>query len=358
MKKSLDQRFKDFLNTLSEIENIDQLNLTHQQKRAKKADYFGQNRKLIIELKSLETDTQPKVEKILEPHQSRPEFPDFFGGWEVNKILKHLPDGNDINKEIVEAVTSSLQTIYRKANRQIRVTKATFQLPDAQGLLIILNENIDVLTPDHIIYRLRRTANKKHPDKSYQFVEIDYVLVISEAHFSIAPNNEMGYLILHIPMNIFSVFKYEKFVKYLAEKWTEYNNIPHYDLGELRTPDDLKTISVSQFEREQKKLVPRHEAWRRYYKRNPYFHSFNEDKLKWMFKIIMEGCANGILKGATQKQKNDAHFWMETFTHFLEELRNRGLDMKIFAPEMKKLGKEIESEMKDRFPDMDDNFSA
>lgn len=135
MKKSLEQRFKEFLDTIAGVENIDNLNMTQQQKEAKKADYFAENRQLIIELKSLETDTEPKVEKILKPHRSRPEFPVFFGGWEVSKVLKHLPDGEEINKELHLAITSSLKDIYRKANKQIRTTKSTFSLPNSQGLL-------------------------------------------------------------------------------------------------------------------------------------------------------------------------------------------------------------------------------
>lgn len=88
IEKKLDTRFKEFLDTFAGIENIDNLNLTQQQKDESKADYFAENRQLIIELKSLETDTEHKIEKILEPHRSRPEFPDFFGKWQVSKILR------------------------------------------------------------------------------------------------------------------------------------------------------------------------------------------------------------------------------------------------------------------------------
>jgi len=357
MKKSLEDRFKKFLDTFVGVENIDNLNMTQQQQESKKADYFAENRELIIELKSLETDTQPKIEKILEPYRSSPEFPHFYGEWEVHKILNHLSNGSELNKEIVESVTSSIQTIYRKSNKQVRTTKSTFQLPNSQGLLIVLNESIDILTPEQVVWRLKQTANKKHPDKSYQFVEINYVVHISEAHFSPSPNKEMGFLIIHQPINNGFVFRYEEFVKKLTRKWTEFNNIPFYDLGELNSIKDLNALSVVQYKKEQEKLIPRHESWRRYYRRNPYFHSFDERKMKWIFKIIMEGCTNGMLKGATKKQKDNVHFWMEVFTHFLEELRNRGMDMKIFASEMKELGKEIEKEMKSRFPDLEDNLS-
>jgi len=38
---------------------------------------------------------------------------------EVHKILKHLPDGDKISRQLADAITTSLQEIYRKANKQI-----------------------------------------------------------------------------------------------------------------------------------------------------------------------------------------------------------------------------------------------
>lgn len=279
MKETLEQRFKQFLDTFVGIENIDNLNMTQQQQNASKADYFAENRQLVIELKSLETDTESKIEKLLEPHRSRPEFPVFFSGWEVSKVLKYLPDGEKINKEIHLAVTSSLQDIYRKANRQIRTTKATFNLPNSQGLLIILNEKIDVLTPESIIYRLRQTAHKKNPDGSYQFIDINSILIISEAHFSPTQNNLMAFPIIHMPIEPINNFKHASFTELLTDKWSEYNKIPLFDLGRLDSPKNLKVESVSKHHKESKSYVSRQEVWERYYKRNPYFRSYDEGML-------------------------------------------------------------------------------
>ncbi|HEX8264968.1 MAG TPA: hypothetical protein VF596_06050 [Pyrinomonadaceae bacterium] len=352
IEKKLDQRFKEFLAKLTQVENIDNLNLNQQQKDESKADYFAESRQLIIELKSLETDTEHKIEKIHEPQRSRPEFPDFYGEWQVSKILKYLPDGKEINRQIIDAVTSSLKEIYRKANRQIRTTKLTFNLPDAQGLLILLNQKIDVLAPDVIFYRLRKIANKKNPDKSFQFPEINYILLINEAHYSPAPNNSMGFFILHQPINNVSKFKHENFLENLTKKWAEFNNVSLHGLGELKSLKDLKPSSVAQYNKEQEKLIPRHESWRRYYRRTPYFSSYDEDMMKWMFEIIMSELAPSMLKGATQQQRDRGFFWLEIFTHFLEEVNYRGMDMKIFKPITKRLGEEIERQMKERFPDL------
>ncbi len=351
--KFLHQRFKDFLETLDNVENIDNLNLTPKQRDAKKADYFAINRKLVIELKSLETDTEYKVEKILEPYRSRPEFPHFFGGWEVNKILKHLPNGDEINRQMVEAVTSSLREVYRSANKQIRTTKETFDLPNSQGLLIILNQKIDALAPQHIDYQLRRMLGKKHPDGSFQFPDVNYVLIFSEAHFSPAQNNLIAFPIMHLPIGIVYEFQHTDFANHLSKKWTEYNNVPFIDGGNVKSVKELNIKSVAQSKKDSERLIPRHEGWRRYYRKNPYFHSYDEKKLIWLYKIIMGQLTPGMLKGATKRQKEGVRFWIEVFTHFLEEIDSRGIDFKIFQPASKELAEEIDREMKIKFPHLD-----
>lgn len=351
-KKNLDQRFKEFLHTLQEVENIDNLVLTNKQRDSNKADYFIKNRQLIIELKSLETDTEYKIEKILEPHRLRPEFPDFYDGWEIHKILKHLPDGDEINRQLADAVTSSLEEIYRKANKQIRTTKTTFGLPSSQGLLIVLNERVNVLTPEHIIYKLRKTLRKKHPNGDFQFPQVNYVLVLSEAHFSSVENEIMAFPIIHLPVGIICEFQHKDAVDFIVQKWTEFNDIPYLDGGEVNSLHELKLRSVSRHLEDSKTSIPRHESWRRHYRRNPYFRSYDDKKMLWMFKMIMSELTPGFLKGANQRQHRNTNFWIEIFTHFLEEVNHRGTDMRFFAPVMKELGKDIEEEMNKRFPNL------
>ncbi len=157
-ERTLDQRFKEFIDALYGVESIDALAMTSEQQTSSKADYFAEDRQVVIELKSLETDTEHRVEEILKPHRSRPEFPEFFGGWELSKVLKHLPDGEEVKRQATKVVTDSIARLFRKANSQIRSTKATFGLPNSKGLLILLNQKIDVLSPELIIYRLLQTG--------------------------------------------------------------------------------------------------------------------------------------------------------------------------------------------------------
>jgi hypothetical protein len=104
-----EDRFIAFAKTLPGAEYIDEMDLTLEQKEARKADFLFEDRRIICELKSRKTDTGGKVEEILSPHKERPEWPIFFGSVEVREILKHLPDGDRINRQIFDAITTAIK---------------------------------------------------------------------------------------------------------------------------------------------------------------------------------------------------------------------------------------------------------
>ncbi len=55
----------------------------------------------------------------------------------------------------------------------------------------------------------------------------------------------------------------------------------------------------------------------------------------------------------TLDEKEGVKFWGEVFTHFIEEVNYRGIDFRIFQPASKELGKEIDREMRIKFPHLD-----
>jgi len=93
-----------------------------EQRKAKKGDYLFACRSIIGELKALYDDTSSKMEAILEPHRERPEWPLFYSEQQLHTVLKHLPDGEEIQRKIFDAITASIEGVIEKANRQIRST--------------------------------------------------------------------------------------------------------------------------------------------------------------------------------------------------------------------------------------------
>lgn len=168
MKSSLENRFKQFMSQLPFVEVIDALYVSENNIESKKADFFLDNRRLIVELKSLQIDPEYKAHEEIEKHRNREDFPLFYGKMEISKILKYLPDGDSINESIFYKLSRSVETSFRKANKQIKSTKKIFNCEDACGLLIFLNQEIDILSPELLAHRVSQLLTKKNNHSQYQ----------------------------------------------------------------------------------------------------------------------------------------------------------------------------------------------
>jgi hypothetical protein len=334
-KMDVEDRFIAFAKTLPGAEYIDEIDLTREQKEARKADFLFDNRRIICELKSLKTDTGGKVEKILEPHKERPEWPIFFGTVGVQQILKHLPDGQQINRQIFDAVTSAIKDLTRSANGQIRRTKETFNLPSAGGMLVILNEFIDILSPDVIARRLDELFRKRNPDGTPQFPEINAVLIINESHYTQVTPDLQGIpaLIMTNPM-VPDLVDATGYISSLQPKWAEYHGVPLVTMkgGVL---DEVKFESIKKAGSRPDGKIRRQDMWRRQYRLRPYLQSLSKQELIEYFGRLMSAMKPGLLKGGSEEQKAKMREMMEPWTHLLEEINRRGMDMREFSPVMK-----------------------
>lgn len=102
----LEHRFHRFIASLQGTEAIDTLLANSHLENERRADYLLADRRVILELKELKTDTSPKVDKELDKHREKEEFPLIYGEVELQQILRHLPDGATINRRIYGSVNS------------------------------------------------------------------------------------------------------------------------------------------------------------------------------------------------------------------------------------------------------------
>lgn len=221
-KESFIDRFNAFLGAQIGAEAIDSLDLTKEQAAADHADYFLQARHIVVEIKSLQTDTARKMEPILAPHMARPEFRD-FPAHGIDPVLDALPDGNEIRDTIYRAITESVEGAVEKANRQIRETKRTFNIPEAYGLLVVLNDSVLILNPTTVAKRVAQCFTKRTPGGEPRFIEIDAAWLLNERHLTnIAGRNAVMDLILQNSQN--NRGKYASAVAdLLSEQWAAFN---------------------------------------------------------------------------------------------------------------------------------------
>ena len=339
--KNLEGRFTAFAHTIEEAECIDDLDLTPEQETAKKADYFFNSRAIVSEFKSLQTDTSQKIATILEPYRDSPEWPMLYGEQELQKVLSFLPNGKELNTQIINAVTDSIEGLIESANRQIRSTKESFGLHDAGGLLIISNEDIAVLAPDVVAFRVRKTLRKKTQSGSVRYSHINVVMVINAGHYAQLTPALKGVPILIIPTGNPDPNRVEDFTNSLLPRWAAFDRQP---LIKVET-EDFPKLTFERFEKHvaTPKHIKRYEYWRLQYRRARYLQELNDDELLNHGRQLLEDIGPRFLKGAPETPQNLMARLMERFTHFLEETRLRSLDLRRLVPEQSNFTERLES---------------
>jgi hypothetical protein len=334
--KNLEGRFKVFLRDLEGAECIDDLPLTPEQQKANKdepskADYFFDNRKVIGELKALYTDATTKVEAILAPYRKTPEWPIFFGEQDLQKILRQLPDGARLGARIIDAITDSIEGVVEKANRQIRTTKETFGLPDAGGLLIILNDAVDILSPDLVTRRVRKALNKRTADGGPRFPHVSAVLLIGGAHYTQMTPSLKAMPILLLPNTVPEAERVDEFVSVLNKKWSAFEGRPLIDLD----PETASRLDFHRLSDDAKRAaagpLTRQDYLSAMYERNPYLRQLSEEQVLDFGSRALEDMAMRLIKGAPPAPKEEMEEIMIRWSNFLDEAKYRAIDMRKLA---------------------------
>jgi len=334
-RKTLEERFIDFAKNLDEAESIDSLKLIPDQENAEKADFLFNRRRVICELKSLKKNTEYKVTEILLPYQERPEWPIFYGEWEISKILRYLPDRERIHRKIFEAVASAIEGVIRKTNSQIKSTKNSLNIPFADGLLVLLNDMVDILSPEVIVHKVFEVLLKRTTKGEARFFQIKIVWIINETHFiQTTPSlRTIPSFILFNPLSN-ATAEIEIFVESLQPKWAAYNGLPFMGMqGESFRGFEFKKIRDKNTK--QKDPMTRAELFRLNYNRHPYLRSLSKDELLTFGHRVFEELTPQFLKGTPKKPLDQIGEVLKRWADFLEEINIRGIDMREFGAWMK-----------------------
>jgi len=296
----------------------------------KRADVFFEDRRVVCEVKSLETDTSGKIDQILKPYRTTPEWPLFYGKWHISRVLKHLKDGPRLSQKIGTAVTSAVAEQAKSANRQIRETKAAYQLPASEGFLVVLNESIDVISPELLAGELNHQMNKKLSDGSARYPHLQSAMAFVEAHLIEIRPDFLGYPALICENGLATPSSWMKeFVDGLQAEWAEFNGVTSLDADIATLGSPTRTLREI---REASGRIPRHEAWRLSYRTRPYLRPLSDGALFAKGREIMDDLAPRFLKNAPPTPREEMNPKMERWTHFIEEIAFRGIDLRVWGP--------------------------
>lgn len=324
---TLESRFTRFLEGLPGAEAIDSMALPQDQQRQRKADYLLEGRKIIVELKTLTDDPSPKVEAIADKHRDRDEWPLFYGQADAHKVLANLPDGEAIYAKIVNALGRSVEAAVRSAEEQVTHTRHVLGLPDAARLLVILNDSVDILDPYVVGQRVANLMRRSRTGNS-EAEKLDFVWLLFESHVM---GTELGrpavpsILITGEDAGRFPWF--ERVHNDLVRRWVDVNGGISVN-ADAPDPSQIKFTPMKAATAAPPKQIPRHEWWRRQYRSQPCLRSLSDADLLSKGADIVRRLAPSFLNGGPAPASELTNSLMEEFTHFLEEMNHRGIDMR------------------------------
>lgn len=324
---SLETRFTCFLEGLPGAEVIDKLDLPVDPERRRKADFLLAQRQVIVELKTLTTDTSHKIEAIADQHRDRDEWPLFYGKADVQKVLSNLPDGDAIYAKMINAIGRSVEDALKSAEEQVAHTKHVLKLSDAASLLVILNDSVEILDPYVVGHRVAQRLRRPLSDANSPG-RLDFVWLLFESH-------SMGYVqgrpampcILIAGKGAHRFPWFAAFHKDVVHRWTQANGGIMVE-QDIPDPSTIRFTSMKVATASPPEMLPRHEVWRRQYHRAPYLRPLSDDGLLQRGAEIIRQVLPFMVHGGHGYVPEVVNPLMEHFTHFLEEMNFRGLDMR------------------------------
>jgi len=146
-----------------------------------RADYLFQGRQIIVEQKTLESNPIDKPQKFADKIM-RERGIVAFGRVSTQRIFSGQPDANALQRKLILGIAKIIDDDVAKADKQTRDTRLILSVPDAVGIMVLLNERAGILAPDVIHYALSNTFQKRTKGGALRYTQNDGVILISEAH--------------------------------------------------------------------------------------------------------------------------------------------------------------------------------
>jgi hypothetical protein len=219
------KRFEAFIKTVRGFESIDELLKDVHLEGKKRADYLLWDRQIIVEQKVLLDDPTDKAQKFVNQLMNKGRIL-FYGTTFTDRIFAGMPDGDQQKRRMFLSITKGLEASFADADKQTRDTRQILSIPDAVGMVVILNVSAPTLRPDLVRYGLSQVLEKRREDGSIRYPNNDGVVMISEAHTDISQRGRGAPCFSSPTPHTKSETLVRAFSDALIQAWAAFNGVP------------------------------------------------------------------------------------------------------------------------------------
>lgn len=276
---------------------------------------------LLIEMKHLETDQQERIQAVLDEKIAPAEMPIFYGQRPMTIAKGSFSNADEIVRAVLTKLNRSLEGPLSKANRQFRSYRARHPRKNAVNICLILNSKHADFTPEIVAHALHAKM-KQTGGGAPRFESIDAVLYISEKHFIQLPDGRAALPIaIHENLGMLQNEWKRPILDQLVAAWSEFRTG-----GPPEFSDDPRGFGTVE---DIPDRMTRSDVWRLEYARDPYLQDLTIQDLRVFFQRTVAWNARTFVKGDWPKPKHEETAdGMRRFTHSIEEVNRRGLDMR------------------------------
>jgi hypothetical protein len=222
---TLQQRFETFIRTVRGFESVDELLKDVHLEGKKRADYLLWDRQVIVEQKVLVEDPANKPQAFVNRLVNQGRIL-VYGRISSDRIFAGLPDGNEQKRRMFLSITKGLEAQFADADKQTRDTREIFLIPEAVGIVVILNLSAPTLHPDLIRYGLSHSLQMRRDDGSIRYPNNDGVIIISEAHTDSSGGGRASPCFASPTPHSKSEPVIRAFSESLMQGWAAFNEVP------------------------------------------------------------------------------------------------------------------------------------
>lgn len=326
MTTVLERKFLGFLSQLPGSESLDVLLHGPAYTGERRADFLLFDRKIVVEVKSLETDTSYKAKSELDRHRDRLDFPVFYGGVEIDKLLSQLPDGQDIRDRIFERVTRPVEEAVRSAEKQITNTMRLFDLQDSAGIVVFLNEDIDIFSPPLVVDCLSQKLLRLDRFGALR-TSVACAWLIFESHSVTDGPSAKNFPMIALESALVDDLPWlPELIRYLQFAWAQYNGRPLVQGIDLNF-NDLNISSSKSQEAVSDEPQTRQEFWQQDYKQHPYLRNLSDADVLRFGREVSDHLLSYFLKdGSRAPHESLEPLWVR-WSDFLCEAEYRSLNL-------------------------------